>query len=294
MKGWLIYNGTNQVLKITQLIQKLKQDADRLGLSLELIKNNELLPYYDRLSMPRLAPYGQPDCDFVLFWDKDVFLAKHLEEMGCRVFNSSAAIGVCDNKLLMHQQLSRSGLPIPKTILGPFVYHQQSVSKDHYQNIVSLLGEPFLLKEGKGSFGAQVYLISSYEDYQERLPALGSKSFLFQEFISSSRGRDIRVSLIGDEVIGAMERINETDFRANITLGGSGRIISLTPEQKELAVNAHRLLGLTFSGVDLLYGSQGEPILCEVNSNVNFLSYEAVSGINFGALILEHVIGCLK
>jgi len=295
MKGWLIYNGTNQVPKIAQLIRQLKQEADALGLELALIPSNGIFAYYDHFGKPGLAPFDTgPDCDYILFWDKDVFLAKHLEQMGYHVFNSSDAIAACDNKLLMHQLLAGSGIRVPKTILGPFVYHRQVASESQYKTMTALLGTPFILKEGKGSFGMQVYLIDSYGAYQDRLDALGDKRFILQEYIRSSVGRDIRVNLIGNRIIGAMERTNPDDFRANITLGGAGQAIELTAEQESMALNAHQLLGLDFSGVDLLYDKDGGPILCEVNSNVNFLSYEAVSGVPFGRYLLEYVIGCMQ
>ncbi len=58
-----------------------------------------------------------------------------------------------------------------------------------------------------------------------------------------------------------------------------------------VALEAHNKLGLCFSGVDILFGDNEEPILCEVNSNPNFLSFEKVSGINFASCIAEYIVG---
>ena len=98
-------------------------------------------------------------------------------------------------------------------------------------------------------------------------------------------------NIIGNKVIGAMLRESEVDFRANISQGGKGRLIELTKAQEEIALKAHKVLGLDFSGVDLLFGENDEPLLCEVNSNLNFLSFEKIWGKSFGKKILEYILG---
>lgn len=91
-------------------------------------------------------------------------------------------------------------------------------------------------------------------------------------------------------MIGAMLRESDKDFRANISQGGKGKLINLTTEQEEIALKAHKVLGLDFSGVDLLFGEDNKPILCEVNSNLNFLSFEELWGKSFGAEILKYIL----
>ena len=35
-------------------------------------------------------------------------------------------------------------------------------------------------------------------------------------------GKDIRVAVVGKKVVGSFMRINENDYRSNISLGGNG------------------------------------------------------------------------
>lgn len=290
MRGWLIYNGSQEIKKINILVNKLKQEADESGYDLSLVKTTDILPYYDESCTAKLTLLrDQPECDYVIFWDKDVLLAKHLETMGYAVFNSSDLIAKCDDKLLMHQALTNSGIRIPKTLIGPFAFIKNQVDINHYKGVVDLLGEDFIIKEACGSFGMQVYMISSFDQYISKINELGNKRFLMQENIRSSRGRDLRINIIGDRIIGAMERTNTLDFRANITLGGLGRPVEVNEQQREIALKAHKCLGLDFSGVDLLYDENEDPVLCEVNSNVNYISYENVSGLNISKLLLEYI-----
>lgn len=291
MNGWIIYNGALRIKKVEKLVEKLSNEGKKKGLNLKLVKNNQLMPIYSSLGKPEIkAIIDLDEPDFIIFWDKDILLAKHLELMGYRLFNSREAIENCDNKALMHLELSNQGIRMPKTLVGPFVFFQQNLNDEYFDRIFSELGERIILKEAYGSFGMQVYQINSKEELQSRLIELGNRAFIMQEYIDTSFGRDIRVNIIGDKIVGAMERSNPSDFRANITLGGTGRFIELNDSQKELALKAHKTLKLDFSGVDLLYGEGNEPILCEVNSNVNYLSFEEASGFNFSEKLLDYIM----
>jgi RimK family alpha-L-glutamate ligase len=295
MKAWIIYNGALKFNKITNLVNKLAEDGKDLGIDFILIKNNEILPKYDEFGKPGLLfLYEVPEPEFIIFWDKDILLACHLEKMGYLLFNSSEAINVCDNKAIMHMELSKAGIRLPKTIVSPFVFYEQKLSSEYMDRVFDELGNTIILKEAHGSFGMQVYKIESKEHLAHKIIEVGSKPFILQEYIESSYGRDIRVNIVGDEIVGAMQRYNPNDFRANITIGGTGTPYKLTPEQEEIALKAHKALGLTFSGVDLLFGKDGEPVLCELNSNVNFISFEIALGINYGRRLLEYLLKSIR
>ncbi len=297
MIGWIIYNGTLNVPKIKELVNSLVNDAKELNINLIDVKNTEIIPMFSRdgkAELFYLRKLEKPD--FIIFWDKDVLLARHLEKMGYRVFNSSSAIKYCDHKGLMHLTLSNNKINMPRTILSPMIFDSSLNNKDYLIKCYETFGESVIVKEAMGSFGMQVYLINNREDFISKVNELNNKNsdFIIQENIRSSFGRDIRVNIIGDKVIGAMLRESEVDFRANITQGGKGKLIELTKEQEELALKAHKVLCLDFSGVDLLFGENDEPLLCEVNSNLNFLSFEKIWGKSFGKKILEYILGEIK
>jgi len=290
MQGWIIYNGALRIKKNEVLVKKLAEEGLKKGIRLQLIKNNTLIPMYDAFGKATLESTALLETpDFIIFWDKDIVLARHLEIMGFKLFNRSKAIENCDNKILMHQKLAQSGIRLPKTIFNPFVFREQDVTMAYIHKVRQLLGETIVFKEAYGSFGMQVYLIRSEKELLERYKMMGNRPFIMQEYIESTYGRDLRVNIIGDKVVGAMIRKNDNDFRANITLGGRGVITEITDKQREMALKAHKILRLDFSGVDILYGEDDQPILCEVNSNVNYLSYEEISRFNFSAYLLDYI-----
>lgn len=289
MKGWIIYNGNLRIEKNKLLVESLAHKACAMGMHLEVLTNDLFI---NTLSSDETTAvhYAQEVCkpDFVIFWDKDIRLAEQIEAMGIRCFNPSRGIEVCDNKIQTFQHLVKKGIAMPKTIVAPFTFSQVSLKKDYIQAIESL-GYPMIIKEAYGSFGMQVHLVNHREALLECVEKMGNKPFLFQSFISSSFGRDVRLTIVDGEVVGAMKRVSTSDFRANITLGGEGSPYTPTLQETELALKAHHALNLDFSGVDLIHEADGTPLICEVNSNPNYLSSDTNTGSDVGQAILNCV-----
>lgn len=288
--GWLVVNRFLQTNKFTDLYDRLKKGAEQAGLGLFVKTGCDLL---NETSSGFLKEQEKPD--FALFWDKDVRLAKGLESMGIRVFNSAKSIEICDDKSLTHQALA-GVVPMPKTIMAPMTYEGVGYTDLSFVEIVGeALGFPMVIKECFGSFGAQVYLVHTLQEAKEKAKSLAGTPFLFQECIATSFGRDVRLQVVGGRVIAAMLRYSETgDFRAGITSGGTMKTYEPTNRQTELAVKVCKTLGLDFAGVDFLFGKNDEPILCEVNSNAHFKNLYDCTGVDAAAAIMEHIADKLE
>lgn len=294
--GWLVVNRFLNSKKFSELYDWFGAAAGLYGVELEVLYNDELTCSLTD-GAPRVLRGGAPAermPDFVLFYDKDIRLAEQLERCGLRLFNSARAIELCDDKSLMHARLA--GLvPMPQTYSAPFTYETVGYTDTEFvDTMFRLLGAPVVVKEVFGSFGQQVYLCRTPEEAKELIAGIGGKKLIFQKFIASSFGRDLRLNVVGGRVVACMLRYNEHgDFRANITNGGSMQRHTPTPEEEALAVRTAELLGLDFCGVDLLFGEDGGPILCEVNSNAHFKSIYQCTGVNAAELIMAHIIGSL-
>lgn len=293
--GWIIYNGNLNSDKIYELVVWLKNTGSEYNLELIPVKNNEIIFYYDQQSKPFLEHIsidGLPD--FVISWDKDIPLAKHFELMDIRVYNNSTGIEICDNKVLTNQYFANHNIRIPKTIIAPMVYSNSTISDySIYDHISDALGYPLVIKEAFGSFGEQVFLVSTLEELIKRVVLIGNKPHLFQEYIKNSHGRDIRLNVVNNKVITSMMRVSDTDFRANITSGAKAVAYSPTQEEIDLAVKSTKLLCLDFAGVDILFGEDG-PILCEVNSNPHFKSIYECTGVDISRHIIEYIVSDLE
>ena len=59
--------------------------------------------------------------------------------------------------------------------------------------------------------------------FQELKKQMKSYDIIIQEFIKDSWGKDLRVLVVNNKVVGCMmRRATDDDFRANITRGGEG------------------------------------------------------------------------
>lgn len=280
---WIIYNGSLINDKFLDQARLMAEAAEALDVRPVIYKNYEI--------MMKLDEELEKKPDFVIFLDKDILLATYLKNKGIPIFNDPEVIETCDNKAKQYIQLASKGIPMPTTIIAPKVYPKFTIrDSGYFENVLKTLGLPMIIKEGHGSFGMKVYLISTEKDFYEKVDELRGVDFVFQEFISSSRGRDIRVNIIGDEVAAAMYRHSETDFRANITNGGVAEKIALTKEQKDIALRAAKAVGAEFAGVDLLFGPNEAPLVCEVNAAAHIRNLYEVTGINVGVPFIQYIL----
>lgn len=281
MQGWLIVNGFLHSSKFNEIYDWLKIAFENRGHSIKVYTNIEI-SFFSNI-------YEKPD--FVIFWDKDIVLAKRLEKIGLRLFNSASAIESCDNKALTYIKLMES-VPMPETIAVPMTYRNIGYNNTDFVSLAAeKLGLPFVIKECFGSFGQQVYMAETVEE-AESIVKKTAEPLIFQKFISESRGRDIRINIVGGNAVTSMIRYNENDFRANITNGGSMKAYEPTPEEVKTAEIAAEALGLDFGGVDILFGNDG-PVVCEVNSNAHFKNIYDCTGVNVAEYIAEYVEKCL-
>jgi RimK family alpha-L-glutamate ligase len=286
-KGWLVVNGYLKSKKFDEIYGWLVEAAAKTDCELRIIANDQLdsiLPVSSGVINWKSRP------DFVIFWDKDIKLAKMLEAEGFKVFNSAKAIEICDDKSLTFIQLKNKNIKMPKTFCAPMTFDKEYKDFTFVLQVEGSLGYPMIIKENKGSFGEQVYMVNNYYEAVDKIKEIGNCDFIMQEYVESSKGQDVRIHVVGEEIVTAMKRVNPNDFRANITNGGTMEKYEPTKEQREMALIVCRELGLDFAGVDIMFGKDGEAILCEVNSNAHFKNIFDCTGVNVAEKIMKYIV----
>ena len=142
-------------------------------------------------------------------------------------------------------------------------------------------------------FAEQVYLANNLEDVNKIVDSIGYKDFLMQEYISSSKGKDLRINVVNKIAVVSMLRENKNDFRSNISNGGTGYKFEPKQEYLDLAIKASKALGLDFAGVDVMFGPNDEPFICELNSNPQFASTLQYTGVNLAEVIADYILNNL-
>ena len=179
-------------------------------------------------------------------------------------------------------------------IPSPLCYNKTATVNERFlQKVADELGFPLVVKTSYGSFGAGVHLVHGMPELREIAQKLLHTPHFFQAYIESSKGRDIRVIVVGGKVLGGMERrAQEGEFRSNIELGGTGSAVELDERYIQTAEHVANVLGLDYCGVDLLEGEDG-PVLCEVNSNAFFEGFERATGIDVADAYAKHIVNTL-
>jgi ribosomal protein S6--L-glutamate ligase len=209
---------------------------------------------------------------------------RHLETMGMYTVNESIAISRSRDKFRALQVLARKGIPMPLTSFAQ--------SPDDTEDLIRMVGgAPLVIKLLEGTQGKGVILADSHQSAVSIINAFKEMhaNILVQEFIEESRGMDIRCFVVGDKVVGAIKRqAKEGEFRANVHQGGKASKVKLTPQERSIAVNAAKTIGLKVAGVDLIRSNHG-PLVLEINSSPGFEGIEKATGLNIARKIIEYI-----
>lgn len=286
-QAWIIYNGFLQSDKFKDFADMFYKAAKELGHEAAIYTNDALqMVLGNKVTLHTKGALP----DYVIFTDKDIYLAKQLELLGVPVFNSAKTIEVSDDKIKTYQLLAEQGIPIPKTVVAPKTFGLPLALDDRFiKDTIKLLGFPLVMKETFGSFGEQVYLVDNEAALDAQIKAIGGKPFMFQQFIDTSYGVDLRLQVVGGKVVTAMKRISKNDFRANVTSGGRMEPHEASEEEKAVAIQASQAIGADFSGVDLLFGENGQAIVCEVNSNAHIRNIFDCTGVDAAYDIIRYI-----
>lgn len=232
--------------------------------------------------------------DFCVYLDKDRYILRALELAGMPVFNGYETVTVCDDKMLTALALAKAGVPQPDTLPGPLCYRSEAaLGKDTYARMARLLGEPFVVKESFSSLGAGVHLVGGEGEFAALWEQIKLRPWLAQAYVAESRGRDVRVIVVGGRALGGMLRQSGgTDFRSNVAAGGSAAAFPPDDALRTLAERAAAAVGAAFCGVDVLFGKDGY-LVCEVNSNAYYGAFERATGQNVAGAYADYILHSL-
>lgn len=221
--------------------------------------------------------------DFVINRYKWGKLKDKINELATRSYNPLDAYDTYINKYEQVLRLRSDAFLIPKYILG--------TAQLSYQKLAAELGNPIVAKGLESSMGEQICLIENDSDLKQLIDLYGTeKEWLFQEYIFTSYGRDIRFYSIRGNVVACMQRKSNGDFRANVALGASVEPYEITDGIRIIAKDIYNQTGLDFLGIDLMFGTD-KPYFCEINVMPGIEGIETASGENVARKIIETIKG---
>lgn len=236
----------------------------------------------DRRALPALDAIVPRIGASVTFYGLAV--VRQFEAAGLPTTASSHAIAVSRDKLQSLQATARAGLPIPRTAI---IARPEAL----YAAVQSIGGLPAIVKLIRGTQGRGVFLVhhlATISAILQRLEELHREAIV-QEYIAEAHGCDLRVIVVGDRCVAAMERrASDGEFRANLHRGGTATPVNLDPKTAALAVAAAQAHGLAVAGVDLIHSQRG-PLFLEINSSPGLEGIEKATGVDVAGAIIEYV-----
>lgn len=270
-KGYIIekYNNMNNAYTSRRLIE----EGRRAGIDFELIGA------YDTLDTGEcLINRGKAleKADFVINRHKYGNIKDKLAALGEISFNSADIINKYVDKSRQRGLVSEC-MTMPVSLLA--------YAGTEFGKITAAVGLPFVAKGLCGSQGNMVYLIENAEQYAQLCARYKDTELLFQEYISTSRGKDVRLLAVRGEVIGCMQRTAKSGFRANFALGADVSIYPADSDIRRIAADIYAQTNADMLGIDLLFGKDGY-VFCEINITPGIEGIEKAAGCNAAAAIV--------
>lgn len=203
----------------------------------------------------------KPDYFWPLLGSTDGFVVENmLLEAGIKSVLDVEELRVARSKVATYQRFAKNGIRIPDTMV---------FFKDvDPQMLVEKFGYPFIVKPDMGYGGLGVELIRNEKELLAYCQTLSyGQAYIAQEYIATSKGRDIRVVILHGKYYFSMERCasDPDEFRSNVHTGGMTTLKTLTDEEIAFCEKAASVFKLPILGLDLLIGD-GEYVLAEVNA----------------------------
>jgi gamma-F420-2:alpha-L-glutamate ligase len=293
MKVWILYgDDIDSTADLAFEMRRFLSEGEKMGVEVKALKPNQFDLLVTEEKRDQIIIDGKwedlPDFIFPYFNHSDhsyfsLAIVRQFERMGVPVFNNADTLERVRDKLHAHQILAEEGLPTPDTMLAKFPINVDLVEET--------LGFPVIVKTLHGALGSGVFLIENAKSFEDLMMLVHETQpnilMIFQKFIASSKGRDLRILIVEGKVIASMQRTaKDGDFKANFSQGGKVDRFDIDKKAADIAIKTADALNIQVAGIDLLFTDDGYTI-CEANTFPGFKGLEKATGVNVPKAIFE-------
>ncbi len=267
MKGYLIYDKEGFLRNswfAKSLIAKAKEN--NLELQLKIIEDCDFkkVPLPQFVIMRAIAPH----------------LNTYFESKGIRVFNNSTTSKIANDKWATYEYAKDLGIKTMDTYLA------QDLTEHRDK-----LGYPYIIKSLSGHGGKEVFMVKSDKEADDTIKKLGEKCIL--QKCSDVVGKDVRVYVLGKDILIAILRESNIDFRSNYSLGGKCCVFIPTSKMKEMVKRIATSLDCDFVGIDFIMHN-GEWVLNEIEDIVGTRMIYKLTDIDVAHCYINYITRILN
>jgi len=224
-----------------------------------------------------LRSFGPGSCEQTT---RRISMIEHMEMAGIRVVNPCYAFRRARDKYATQYMLACSGLPVPLTFTTESLAAAYNASK----SMGEFIYKPILSSMGKGSIRFQDPDLA-YNAY--KMLSRFSQPLLIQKYVQNP-GRDIRVFVIGSEVVGSAYKYRaQGNWKTNVAQGGRMTDELIPNDMLKLGVRATKVMGLDYAGVDIMESPEG-PVILEVNGAPGWQALNRAANINVSDEVVRY------
>lgn len=209
-----------------------------------------------------------------------------LRESGIRVWNDARVIERCVDKSTATFLFQKAGLPVPVTRAAEGIASACAFFAEE-------AGRPVVVKPLFGSQGNGVRRVEALELLPE--PSEVGDVYYVQRYLrgaADTRFEDWRLFVSRGRVLAGMSRVGRT-WITNVHQGAEPKPFNTDPEMKQLALEAARVIGADYAGVDLIRDEAGKLLVLEINSNPAWKGLQSVTDVNIAQTLAEDFLTAL-
>lgn len=209
--------------------------------------------------------------DFVWNRTRNYKIAQYFEQQNIKVFNHHFVNQLANNKWETHQFAKQLNIP---TIPTWKTYPKQ-------------LSFPVVVKSVSGHGGQEVVLCHSKQEVNYYINQFGKKSSIIQPFMPSNN-QDIRVWMLGDQILGSVLRTGTDNFKSNYTLGGTIEQFHIPEDLKNYLYKIVHELKSDYIGIDFIK-SKDVYYLNEIEDPVGARSFYQLYDVNLPHILISYI-----
>lgn len=278
LKGWILYN-REDAKRNEGYIQFHKEEGEKLGIEIELLYIEEIefgVQFDEWYVLYEGNEVEKPD--FAIVRMNYPLLSRQLELMDVPVFNSSFVASICNDKAQTYQYVAKTGIQMvdSKFVHKKFLLSQLNTTK-----------RPYVVKSVSGHGGQQVFLVEEGMELTSIYEKLDDHVVI--QPLASRRKQDLRVYVIGNEIVAAVLRTGQDGFKSNFSLGGKAELYTLEDDEKEIVEKIIDLFDFGLAGIDFIIGDNGAFIFNEIEDVVGSRMLYNCSKINIVERYLSYI-----
>lgn len=269
LTGWLIYT-KQDALKNQSYIDWFINEANKQNIELTLIHRETIdigIKNHHPIILLNEKIVSLPH--FTVIRTIEPTLQYLFDSFGVHTFNNYHVAHICNNKIKTYLTINKLNIPTVDT----YFYKSDSLPTE------PPLSFPFVIKNAYGRSGKQVYYIESKDEWEQIKKGITFHELVIQK-ANVQLGKDVRVFIIGKEIVAAVLRHNEHDFRANFTLGGQAIPYELNKDEITMIQKIVNHFDFGLVGIDFLIDHNDNLLFNEIEDVVGSRILSETTRIN--------------